>query len=87
MDQFLPNSLSISRSAFIRVSDTPAISSDVMNDPDITLATSTPRLSVTIETTDQFQTNITPNSKIQSKLYYIGRKWIMITLYIMQFLF
>ena len=46
----LPNSLSVSWSAFIRLSDTPAISSDVMNDPDITLATTTPRPSVTVTT-------------------------------------
>lgn len=45
-----PNSLSVSWLALIRVSDTPAISSDVMNGPHITLATTTPRLSVTIET-------------------------------------
>lgn len=44
-----PISLSVSWLTFIRVSDTPAISSDVMKDPHITLATTTPRLSVTIE--------------------------------------
>lgn len=45
-----PNSLSVSWLALIRVRDIPAISSDVMNEPDITLATTTPRLSVTVET-------------------------------------
>lgn len=41
-----PNSLRVSWLALIRVRDTPAISSDVMKDPDITLVTTTPRFSV-----------------------------------------
>lgn len=44
--EHLPISLSVSLSALIRVSDTPAISREVMNNPDITLATTTPRLSI-----------------------------------------
>lgn len=48
--KFVPNSRSISWFVFINVSETPAISRDVINDPDMTRATSTPRLSVETNT-------------------------------------
>lgn len=47
-----PNSLSVSWFAFIRLTENPAISSDVMKDPDITLATTMPRLSICIGSTN-----------------------------------
>lgn len=50
-----PNSLSVSWFAFIRLIENPAISSDVMKDPHITLATTTPRLSICIESTNQIR--------------------------------
>lgn len=43
--QNTPNSLSISSSTFIKERDIPTISSDVINDPAITLTTCTPRSS------------------------------------------
>lgn len=48
-----PNSLSISSFAFIRLIENPAISSAVMKDPHITLATTIPRLSSCTGCTNQ----------------------------------
>lgn len=52
MPEHSPNSLSVSWFAFIRLIENPAISSDVMKDPHITLATTTPRLSICIRNTN-----------------------------------
>lgn len=52
MPEHSPNSLSVSWFAFIRLIENPAISSDVMKDPHITLATTMPRISICIRSTN-----------------------------------
>lgn len=72
-----PNSRSISWLALIRVSDTPAISSDVMKDPDITLTTATPRLSVSVETAShipQHPQRCLPLKRGQKVKEYLGNR-------------